>query len=76
MYKMNDKYRFEMIKAYLNKEVSIYYNEKELLKNKLEKNLNEFNKNIDSKQFDDYLCSRTIETPYFFLAQNMELLKI
>lgn len=66
MYKMNDKYRFEMIKAYLNKEVSIYYNEKDLLKNKLEKNLNEFNKNIDSKQFDDYLCSRTIETPYFF----------
>lgn len=66
MYKMNDKYRFEMIKAYLNKEVSIYYNEKDLLKNKLEKNLNEFNKNIDSKQFDDYLCFRTIETPYFF----------
>lgn len=66
MYKMNDKYRFEMIKAYLKKEVSIYYNEKDLLKNKLEKNSNEFNKNIDSKQFDDYLCSRTIETPYFF----------
>lgn len=66
MYKINDKYRFEMIKAYLNKEVSIYYNEKDLLKNKLEKNSNEFNKNIDSKLFDDYLCFRTIETPYNF----------